>query len=181
MLSRAEEYDELFSARTRGVYMHAQDRLIALPSRVVINGLLSPYRPLNVFAHELTHRFVNECFPDAPAWLDEGLASVFEVIRIDGQNVVVGPPGRRIGEVYLASVRWMNGQSVSVISQALAPPPSRLVTMTRSEFYHPHDSPIATNHHDGGDDASGAAWLRHPRSRSREGSVRSHGRTMIIA
>lgn len=39
---------------------------------------------LSVFAHELTHALIRMEYPDAPIWLNEGLATMFENSRVEG-------------------------------------------------------------------------------------------------
>lgn len=52
---------------------------IAIPPRIVVRG--SHTRGMaQVVTHELTHRLVAACLPDAPVWLHEGLAMYFETI-----------------------------------------------------------------------------------------------------
>lgn len=39
---------------------------------------------LSVYAHELTHALLRMEYPDAPIWLNEGLATMFENCKVDG-------------------------------------------------------------------------------------------------
>jgi len=49
---------------------------------------------MEVFRHELTHRFVAHYFPDTPRWVNEGLAQFLRAVSVQGDEVVVGaPPG----------------------------------------------------------------------------------------
>jgi tetratricopeptide (TPR) repeat protein len=45
---------------------------------------------LRTFCHELTHRFVAFHFPTAPVWVNEGLATYFETLRIEDNKATVG-------------------------------------------------------------------------------------------
>lgn len=51
-------------------------------------------RAMEVFRHELVHRFVAHYFPAAPLWVNEGLAQFLASATIDGDEVVVGLPLR---------------------------------------------------------------------------------------
>ncbi len=44
------------------------------------------------FMHELTHTFDFHAFGQLPVWLEEGLASYFETIAVDGNQVAIGRP-----------------------------------------------------------------------------------------
>jgi tetratricopeptide (TPR) repeat protein len=43
-----------------------------------------------IFVHELTHRFVRHVCPQAPVWLNEGLAKYYEMITVEGGKAVLG-------------------------------------------------------------------------------------------
>ncbi|MDR0361536.1 MAG: hypothetical protein LBJ46_02450 [Planctomycetota bacterium] len=42
---------------------------------------------LSVFVHELTHALIRMEYPDAPVWLDEGLATMFGSCRVEGEQL----------------------------------------------------------------------------------------------
>ncbi len=44
--------------------------------------------------HELTHQFVRNTFPEAPLWLNEGLAELFGTFEARGERVTFGVPDR---------------------------------------------------------------------------------------
>jgi hypothetical protein len=45
-----------------------------------------------VFLHETTHAFIRRSFSPVPIWLNEGLATYFETMRIESGRVVLGEP-----------------------------------------------------------------------------------------
>lgn len=47
-------------------------------------------RARQVFQHELSHRLMDLCLPRAPAWLDEGMASLVETAIVEQGKVDVG-------------------------------------------------------------------------------------------
>lgn len=54
-----------------------------------VNGVLIDYRDnyavgLSIYAHELTHALVRKEYPEAPVWLNEGLATMFGHCRVEG-------------------------------------------------------------------------------------------------
>jgi hypothetical protein len=44
------------------------------------------------FQHELVHRLVESCFPAAPRWLNEGLATFFSTMLVRSDRVIIGRP-----------------------------------------------------------------------------------------
>jgi hypothetical protein len=54
--------------------------------------------------HEIVHPFVEADFPDAPAWLNEGLGSLFEQSG-DSEGHIVGYPNWRLGGLQQAIAR----------------------------------------------------------------------------
>ena len=54
-----------------------------------------PYRQQGTLAHELMHLMLSYSYFDAPAWLNEGLASLYEVSEIRPDNRITGLPNWR--------------------------------------------------------------------------------------
>ena len=85
-------------------------------------------RMLEVFQHELVHRFVRHYFPAAPRWLHEGLAQVMSTAAIEDQGVVVG---REIARMHWDGARWtVYGMSLP----DLGPDLTELVAMNSAIF-----------------------------------------------
>lgn len=59
------------------------------PTIVLTNGT-EAFASEHVVTHELVHRFVAFHMPQAPTWLNEGLAKYFETLRIEGGELVLG-------------------------------------------------------------------------------------------
>ena len=55
---------------------------------------LVPFRAQGTLAHELMHLALRYNFPEAPAWLDEGLAALYEVAKVRGDSIVGLPNWR---------------------------------------------------------------------------------------
>jgi len=56
--------------------------------------------------HEYVHFLVNNNFPDAPLWLNEGLAEVYSSFEVSGGHAVIGGPvARHVDE--LAKAEWI--------------------------------------------------------------------------
>src|SRR5262249_25625320 len=89
-----------------------------------------------IYAHELTHRFVARCMPTAPRWLDEGLARYFETIRVGASEVVVGASPYRITEHGPASFRFRaGGLEILQMGADHFRAPSELQTLSLPDFY----------------------------------------------
>lgn len=74
------------------------------PTFLTHGGISEASRPL--FVHELTHRFVHHTFPQAPLWLNEGLAEYFQTIAVDGGKAVLG----RSRRVFKPGDSWESGR-----------------------------------------------------------------------
>jgi hypothetical protein len=87
LLLSDEDYVARFRPETAGVFTvstSAPGGLLVLresPHRVVVH---------EVAAHELVHRFIEARYPSMPVWLNEGIASYLETIRVEGGEVQVG-------------------------------------------------------------------------------------------
>ncbi|HEX6276561.1 MAG TPA: hypothetical protein VFZ53_26145, partial [Polyangiaceae bacterium] len=95
--------------------------LIVLPAR-------KRDRMLEVFQHELVHRFIRHYFPSAPRWLHEGLAQVLSTATIEDDGVIVG---RELARMHWDGARWtVFGMSLP----DLAPDLDDLTTMNSAIF-----------------------------------------------
>lgn len=124
----AEDYKAVGPGNTAGMYT---DKLggwaFARPTFITYGGISERARP--TFVHELTHRFVHYVIPQAPLWLNEGLAEYFETISVEGGKAILG----RTSHAFKRGDSWTMG-SRGVPIDAL-PPVGVLVTMGPKEFY----------------------------------------------
>jgi Peptidase_C39 like family len=72
--------------------------------------------------HELVHPFMHANWPEGPAWLNEGLGSLFEF------------PGERDGH-FIGQLNWRLPGVQSAIANKTVPKISALVKTTETEFY----------------------------------------------
>ncbi len=93
-----------------GHYGHSQKYL-------VINYDTGP----GTMVHEMTHALMADDFPEAPIWLAEGIASLYEQCRAEG-NILKGEDNWRLPELKLA------------LSQGSITPLARLLAMNPSSF-----------------------------------------------
>ncbi len=68
-----------------------------------------------VFQHELGHVLVARCFPSAPPWLHEGLASFLETATVEGGSLLVGIPPYVIEETPQGSLTTAHGVRVRAV------------------------------------------------------------------
>jgi uncharacterized protein DUF1570 len=86
------------------------------------NALIMNANGLGTLSHELVHPYVEVNFDDAPAWFNEGLASLFEY------------PGERRGHI-IGHVNWrLPNLQKQIRSDSLASL-TKLVATSSSEFY----------------------------------------------
>jgi tetratricopeptide (TPR) repeat protein len=124
----AEDYGQIGPRNTAGMYTGGIGRwAFARPTFLTFGGISERARP--TFVHELTHRFVHFTFPQAPLWLNEGLAEYFETVAVDGGKAILG----RSSHVVKRGGSWTMG-APGVPIDAL-PPVDQLVAMGPKEFY----------------------------------------------
>lgn len=93
-----------------------------------------------LFCHELTHRYVAFHFPMAPVWVNEGLATYFEPLRLDGDKVLVGlVPNRKIypskAGAAPESQGWIADTPIGIKALRWLPSSDQIRKLSRDEFY----------------------------------------------
>jgi len=126
------EYDAIDSSTTTGSFSSRGLHDFERRPVALVKGNLRASR--QTFQHELTHFLVHYYLPQAPVWLNEGLAEYYETLDIDGDDLQVGQP--------TSSMRiWLPGNATPDLfwgSRAHyedAPSPLKLMAMTPTEFY----------------------------------------------
>jgi tetratricopeptide (TPR) repeat protein len=95
--------------------------MIVLPAR-------KRERMLEVFQHELVHRFIRHYFPPAPRWFHEGLAQFLSTATLEDDGVVVG---REPARYQWDATRWM---AYGMPLPDIGPKPKELVEMNSAIF-----------------------------------------------
>jgi hypothetical protein len=142
VLARSDESAPLLGEDAqRGRSLRAVDGLVALPARLLLSDpeISDGVEGTELLSHEITHRFVDTCFHDAPMWLQEGLASVFETAFARQDEVVLGTPRYRILDDSLPFVAFVDGRALHSVPRFLVPSPSELVVMSDDRFRNPDD------------------------------------------
>lgn len=137
MLADARDYVDVAPPQTGGFFTRGRSGVGAIPARIVVPASADG-RHVNVaqvFVHELTHRFVHACFPDAPVWLNEGIATYFETLRVRDDAVLVGIAPYRFEPGETAELVRADGVIVHRIDPVRLPPVSELVRLRPEEFY----------------------------------------------
>lgn len=87
------------------------------------NAMVMNIKPgYGTLTHELVHPFMHENWPDGPAWLNEGLGSLFE------------QPAERDGH-FIGNVNWRLPSVQAAIRDKSVPRISTLIGTTEDEFY----------------------------------------------
>lgn len=141
-------FDRLTAPLEVTVLTHAGQPSFFRPSQAPLLGL----RPqlvlrsanegdtVRLFTHEMTHQLVAACFSGAPAWFNEGMASFYETVRLEDDELTLGYPPY----VFMRSENWrvapiykreLDGQKVWVLANVLAPTVGELRAMSPSDFY----------------------------------------------
>jgi tetratricopeptide (TPR) repeat protein len=90
VLATAAEY-RLFQTEPYPAFFRSRSDLLGSSQDIVFSNQERPLA-MEVFQHELVHRFVAHYFPSTPRWLNEGLAQFLASASVDGDDVVVGLP-----------------------------------------------------------------------------------------
>lgn len=87
------------------------------------NAMVMNIKPgYGTLTHELVHPFMHENWPDGPAWLNEGLGSLFE------------QPAERDGH-FIGNVNWRLPAVQTAIREKSVPKISTLISTTADQFY----------------------------------------------
>lgn len=87
------------------------------------NAMVMNIKPgYGTLTHELVHPFMHENWPDGPAWLNEGLGSLFE------------QPAERDGH-FIGNVNWRLPTVQTAIREKSVPKISVLINTTSDQFY----------------------------------------------
>ncbi len=98
------------------------------------------------FAHELTHRLIAACHPNAPPWVQEGLAHYFETLTVGEGELTVGISAFHVsGSGPITTVFRVGRITVPQIPSQLIVQPTALAAMAEPEFYaDPNDAHAAS-------------------------------------
>ncbi len=143
MLARESEFTDIAPAHSSGFYQHALSGLIALPGRLVVPAAIGGQSRgyTQIFLHEMTHRFVQACFRRVPLWLNEGMATFFETLRVGEHDVVIGIAPFHIG--LSGGTFFSGGIAITPISRARLEPPSQLAHEGSAAFRTGGESAVA--------------------------------------
>lgn len=134
VFARADDFHRARPAGVAGHFGHGLSGIVSTPDRVVAaHGDARVI--LQTLAHEMTHQFVAYCYPTAPVWLNEGLASYYETILVEPDVTVVGRApyrtrGERVGESVI-----VGGSIVTTVARGRVARPSELLGLSATEFY----------------------------------------------
>jgi Flp pilus assembly protein TadD len=104
----------------------------------ILGGELDPFTREKL-QHELTHFFVHYYYPQAPPWLDEGLAQFLETMVLENGTAVIGR--RPHTEVFTRAER---SDEPAVIPIRLADGPGALRKLSHADFYGQADADSKT-------------------------------------
>jgi hypothetical protein len=135
LLANDDEYEAL-AGSSAGHFTRARDGAAPQSDRMIVrDSALRGPGGVQTFAHELTHAMVDACFPQAPTWLHEGLASVFETVRVVDGNVLTGTPPYRISSSAYFDLIWLDGVAVLEVPRPQMAVPSALVILSHGDFH----------------------------------------------
>lgn len=123
-----EDYQLVGPKGSGGVYVRALGAFaFARPTFLSYGGIGESAR--RVFTHELTHRFVHYTFPQAPLWLNEGLAEYYETITLEGGKAILG----RSSRAFKRGESWTMGPNAVPID--VLPSVEDIMRMDAKSFY----------------------------------------------
>jgi hypothetical protein len=91
-----------------------------------------------ILRHELTHAFVRHFYPHAPVWLNEGLATYYSTLALDGDDALIGRPLSRVqfsdGD-YLCAPSEASSDRICLIPRSRVPMIAELISLDPASFY----------------------------------------------
>jgi hypothetical protein len=105
--------------RLHGVELHGSSLIGYSVFSDLSLAAVIPYQAQGTLAHELMHLALRYNYPEVPAWLDEGLAALYEVAELRGDSVIGVP-------------NWRS--AVLRVFAYEIPPLSQLTQMTNADF-----------------------------------------------
>jgi hypothetical protein len=130
------EFREIVSRTTAGQYRRAR---VSWISDYHAGQILMPdeldQKTMRVFQHELTHHLVSACFPSAPAWLDEGLATLLGTMVVEREGVLLGEPQFALLASVRPHVRRRHGVSVWVLPLEGLPSVAQVTSSSADSFF----------------------------------------------
>jgi hypothetical protein len=113
-----------------GVHMSHAQRVVPRPPTLALRWQSSPTAVRSIFRHELTHRLIARCMPQAPAWLHEGLAELLSTAEVTDRELSLGVPpyffddlGGRVGRVGAFLTRYVPRERLLSLDALRALPP----------------------------------------------------------
>lgn len=145
VLSSPDEFHELRASWSAGAFHHGVEDVLTLPPRILLDGENAARATgTQLFTHELAHRFVAACFPAAPVWLHEGLASLYETLNVHDGQIAFGIPAYQVADIVERSSVELRDVVARQVFRRLVPLPSELLAMDRGGFYEPEGGVLGT-------------------------------------
>jgi len=130
-----EQFERIAPLGSGGYYRNYGASWVDYPPQIVITATFEE-KNRQVYQHELTHRLNAICFPNAPVWVNEGLAVFLETALVQNGKLSIGLPpflfvspneGFNFGE-YL-------GMRIQMVPRDFAPPVATLLGLDYENFY----------------------------------------------
>ncbi len=104
-----EDYEAGVERRnTGGHYLEYRYGGLDLPPTIFVRGGWDNVRRRTV-RHELVHRYVRFYYPQAPTWVNEGLAELYETLSFGDGRAIIGKRGPYSGKVPMPPLRVLFG------------------------------------------------------------------------
>ena len=128
-----EEFEKVAPKLTAGVFGMESHDFERTPLAILQGDFTKQTR--EVIQHELTHLFVHANYPQAPIWLNEGLAQYFQALEVsDGMAILGRPPRRSRFWKGPWAAKIVDGEYTLSIPMSEAPSARSLVSMDFAEF-----------------------------------------------
>jgi hypothetical protein len=131
---RTRDFRELAPKRTGAFAMTRTGYDFENRSWMVLDGELLA-RSREIMLHELTHVFVHHYYPQAPIWLNEGLADYFSTLAQEGGFTILGRLGDPRFHRGKYRVDCQSGWCSVFVPLGDVQPIKDLVAMTAEQFY----------------------------------------------
>ncbi|MEM9729225.1 MAG: tetratricopeptide repeat protein [Myxococcota bacterium] len=136
LFSSGDEYWE-FGPRDSDVFVEAsKPGLAEVPRQILMRATDDTAVLRQSVLHQVAYGLIAQCYPQLPAWLNEGLSLFYETIRLEERQVIAGHQRYSfVPQNELAADRSRRREAITVVPHNAVPALGSLLTFEFDEFY----------------------------------------------
>ncbi len=130
-----DQFERIAPANSGAYYQSYGASWIDYPPQIVIPATFEG-KSRQTFQHELTHRLNAICFPNAPIWVNEGLAEFLETALVQNGKLSIGlPPYLFVSPNERFNHGEYLGQRIQIVPRDFVPSIPKLLELDYEHFY----------------------------------------------